>query len=56
VSPGSGATRALVEWLDGLQGPLRPSEIGSPFDLGHRPYFSDEGHQGHIHVGYSSER
>jgi hypothetical protein len=56
VAPGSRAARALVEWLDGLQGPLRPSEIGSPFDLGRRPYFSDEGHQGHIHVGYSSER
>jgi hypothetical protein len=41
-----------VLWLDGLEGPLRPSEIGSPFDLGHRPYFSDEGHQGHVHVGY----
>jgi hypothetical protein len=56
VAPTSQAARVLVEWLDGLQGPLRPSEIGSPFDLGHRPYFSDEGHQGHIHVGYGSER
>jgi hypothetical protein len=55
VSPTSRAARTLVTWLDGLQGPLRPSEIGSPFDLGHRPYFSDEGHQGHVHVGYSSE-
>jgi hypothetical protein len=41
-----------VGWLDGLQGPLRPVEIGSPFDLGRRPYFTDEGHQQHIHVGY----
>jgi hypothetical protein len=56
VAPGSPAARELVEWLDGLEGPLRPSEIGSPFDLGHRPYFSDEGHQRHIHVGYGSER
>jgi hypothetical protein len=55
VAPNSHPARALVLWLDGLQGPLRPSEVGSPFDLGHRPYFSDEGHQGHIHVGYSSE-
>jgi hypothetical protein len=52
VSPRSQAARALVGWLDGLQGPLRPVEIGSPFDLGRRPYFSDEGHQQHIHVGY----
>jgi hypothetical protein len=53
VSIHSPAARALVGWLDGLQGPLRPSEIGSPFPLGHRPYFSDDGHQGHIHIGYS---
>jgi hypothetical protein len=52
VAPGSRAARTLVEWLDGLEGPLRPVEIGSPFDLGRRPYFSDEGHQEHIHVGY----
>jgi hypothetical protein len=56
VSPRSGAARTLVVWLDGLEGPLRPSEIGSPWDLGRRPYFTDEGHQNHVHVGYSSER
>ena len=56
VSPNSAAARVLVGWLDALEGPLRPVEIGSPFDLGRRPYFSDEGHQHHIHVGYGSER
>ena len=56
VSAGSRTALALVQWLDALQGPLRPVEIGSPFDLGRRPYFSDEGHQRHIHVGYGSER
>jgi hypothetical protein len=55
VSPGSGPAEELVRWLDGLTGPLRPSEIGSPFRLGHRPYFSDEGHQHHIHIGYRHE-
>jgi hypothetical protein len=55
VSRTSTASRALVVWLDGLQGPLRPSEIGSPFNIGRRPYFSDEGHQGHVHVGYGVE-
>jgi hypothetical protein len=54
VAPTSRAARAVVGWLDGLQGPLRPAEIGSPFDLGHRPYFTDEGHQGHIHIGYGA--
>jgi hypothetical protein len=55
VSRTSKAARTLVLWLDGLQGPLRPSEIGSPFDLGRRPYFTDEGHQEHVHVGYGFE-
>jgi hypothetical protein len=54
VSPGSASARSLVQWLDGLEGPLRPSEIGSPFPLGHRPYFTDEGHQGHVHIGYGA--
>ena len=56
VSRGSAAARKLTTWLDGLEGPLRPSEIGSPFPVGHEPYFSDEGHQEHIHIGYSHER
>ena len=55
VSKNSKVSRTLVVWLDGLQGPLRPSEIGSPFNIGRRPYFSDEGHQGHVHVGYGVE-
>jgi hypothetical protein len=55
VSKTSRAARSLVVWLDGLQGPLRPSEIGSPFRIGRRPYFSDEGHQAHVHVGYGFE-
>jgi hypothetical protein len=55
VSRSSRAARALVVWLDGLEGPLRPSEIGSPWAIGHRPYFTDEGHQGHVHVGFRVE-
>jgi hypothetical protein len=56
VSAGSPAARALATWLDRLEGPLRPAEIGSPFAIGHRPYFTDEGHQAHIHVGYSKQQ
>jgi hypothetical protein len=55
VSSASGAAKRLVLWLNGLQGPLRPTEIGSPFPIGHRPYFTDEGHQHHIHIGYRVE-
>jgi hypothetical protein len=53
VSPHSAKARTLVLWLDRLDGPLRPAEVGSPFPIGHRPYFSDDGHQQHIHIGYS---
>jgi hypothetical protein len=53
VSRRSRPARALALWLDGLQGPLRPAEIGSPFPFARRPYFTDEGHQGHLHIGYS---
>jgi hypothetical protein len=53
VSAANPAARDLVTWLDRIQGPLRPTEVGSPFHLGRRPYFTDEGHQGHIHIGYS---
>jgi hypothetical protein len=53
VGPQSPAAHALVTWLDRLQGPLRPSEIGSPFPISHQPYFSNEDHHHHIHIGYS---
>jgi hypothetical protein len=55
VAKTSTAAHALALWLDGLQGPLRPSEIGSPWQIRHRPYFTDEGHQGHLHIGYGFE-
>lgn len=45
--------RAVVEWIDRqASGWLRPSEVGSPWPLGHRPFFSDDGHRNHLHVGY----
>ncbi len=52
----SKAAKRLTRWLDGLQGPLRPAEIGSPFPIGHRPWFSDEGHREHLHIGYSQDQ
>jgi hypothetical protein len=56
VSPTSKPARRLVAWLDGLQGPLRPAEVGSPWPLGHEPYFTDEAHQQHLHIGYSHQQ
>jgi hypothetical protein len=52
VDAHSATTRALLAWLDRLQGPLRPSEVGSPLPIGHPPFFTDPGHQHHIHIGY----
>ena len=37
VGRSSRPARTLALWLDRLQGPLRPSEVGSPFLFGHRP-------------------
>jgi hypothetical protein len=55
VSRRSRPARALAGWLDRLDGPLRPAEIGSPFQFGRRPWFTDEGHQTHLHIGYRNE-
>jgi hypothetical protein len=52
ISPNDPLTHALLTWLDHLQGPLRPSEIGGPLKINHHPYFTNEGHQHHIHIGY----
>jgi hypothetical protein len=52
VGPGASQTKALLDFLDTLQGPLRPVEVGSPFQIGHRPFFTNQAHQEHIHIGY----
>jgi hypothetical protein len=55
VGPANRAARELTLWLDRLSGPLRPAEVGSPWPLPGRPYFSDDGHQAHLHIGYGYE-
>jgi hypothetical protein len=52
VGPGNRDARALARWLGRLPAPLRPSEIGQPW-RSDGPYFTDDGHQHHIHVGWS---
>jgi hypothetical protein len=42
---------ALVEWLNTLTGPGRPSEIGSPFAVEGPGAWTDSAHGDHIHVG-----
>ena len=52
VRAGATNTKALLDYLDQLQGPLRPIEVGSPFAISHRPFFTNQAHQEHIHIGY----
>lgn len=47
--------RAITAWLATLQGPLRPTEVGSPFaDFAGRAagHFSDAAHRDHLHLGW----
>jgi hypothetical protein len=56
IDSGHGAARSLVGWLHGLEGDLRPDEVGSPFaDWTATPgWFTDSAHQGHIHIGFAA--
>jgi hypothetical protein len=56
VGPGNAAARDLAFRIGRLRGHLAPAEVGSPWTFGGRPWFSDAGHQGHIHVGYGRRR
>jgi hypothetical protein len=56
VHRGNQAARALTRWLGRLPPPLRPAEVGSPWPLDGRSYFSDAGHQDHLHIGYRALR
>ena len=53
VSQSHAGARAIAEWMKALTGPLRPSEVGTPWaDLRGDGFFSDAMHQGHLHIGY----
>src|SRR5829696_8082498 len=53
VSPTNPAARQLALWIGRGQAGVQPSEVGSPWRLGGRPWFTDAGHQGHLHVGFA---
>jgi hypothetical protein len=52
VSTANTAARRLALWIGQGGAGVQPSEVGSPWRLGGRPWFSDAGHQGHLHVGF----
>ena len=53
VSPTNAAARRLAAWIGQGRAGVQPSEVGSPWAFGARPWFSDAGHQGHLHVGFA---
>jgi hypothetical protein len=52
VAPSNQAARALARWVGRGGAGVRPSEVGSPWDFGQRPWFTDAAHQDHLHVGF----
>ncbi len=55
VNPGSTAARELASELSTLPEKYRPDEIGSPWPISGPGYFTDAGHQDHVHVGFKTE-
>ena len=52
VSPGNEAARELAATLLRLDPRIRPTELGSPWDLDDPVAFTDGDHQNHIHVAF----
>jgi hypothetical protein len=52
VTPSNDAAKALALELAKLDPSIRPSEIGSPWQLSGPAYFTDGDHQNHVHVGF----
>lgn len=52
VSRHNAAAHRLTEAIGNGAFGVQPSEVGSPWSFGRRPWFTDAGHQGHLHVGF----
>lgn len=55
VNPGNLAAREVATKLAELEGPLRATEIGTPFPISEPGFFTDGGHQDHIHVAFDED-
>ncbi|HKG63554.1 MAG TPA: CHAP domain-containing protein [Solirubrobacteraceae bacterium] len=55
VSPGSPAARELATEIAEMTGDLRPTEVGTPWAIGASGFFTDGGHQDHLHVAFDGE-
>ena len=54
VSPSSALAREVASELSQFDSSIRPSEIGSPFQINGPAYFTDAAHSNHIHVGFDA--
>jgi hypothetical protein len=52
VSQSNTTARRLALWIGRGGAGVQPSEVGSPWQFGRRPWFSNAAHQGHLHVGF----
>jgi hypothetical protein len=48
------AARSILDQLLALPGPIRPTEIGSPWNTDAPETFTDSGHDDHLHIGFDS--
>lgn len=55
VSASNQSARAAAQSLLSLDEPLRPDELGSPWNLAYPGAFSDSSHQDHLHVAHSED-
>jgi hypothetical protein len=52
VGPGNPVAKQLALAIGRGELGVQPSEVGSPWSFGARPWFTDAHHQGHLHVGF----
>lgn len=55
VSPSNQSARAAAQSLLSLGEPLRPDELGSPWDLAYPGAFTDSSHLDHLHLAHSAK-
>ena len=54
VAPSNEMAKRLALALSRLPGEVRPTEIGTPWAIDDPAYFTDGGHQDHLHVGFDT--
>ncbi|HEY7077789.1 MAG TPA: C40 family peptidase [Solirubrobacteraceae bacterium] len=54
VNPANDAAREVAGELAALPAAIRPTQVGTPFNIGGGGFFTDADHQDHIHVGFDT--